>query len=66
MKKSLFIILEVFVALIATPSCKKEKGTEGPPAIEVSGVSVDKTTVGLMVGETSETCRDGHSGRCDE
>lgn len=51
MKKSLFIILAVFVALLATPSCKKEKGTEGPPAIEVSGVSVDKTTVGLMVGE---------------
>lgn len=51
MKKSLFIILAVFVALLATTSCKKEKGTEGPPAIEVSGVSVDKTTVGLMVGE---------------
>ena len=51
MKKSLFILLAIFVALLATPSCKKEKGTEGPPAIEVSGVSVDKTTVGLMVGE---------------
>lgn len=51
MRKSLFILLAIFVALLATPSCKKEKGTEGPPAIEVSGVSVDKTTVGLMVGE---------------
>ena len=51
MKKSLFILLAIFVALLATPSCKKEKGAEGPPAIKVSGVSVDKTTVGLMVGE---------------
>lgn len=51
MKKSLFILLAILVALLATPSCKKEKGAEGPPAIEVSGVSVDKTTVGLMVGE---------------
>lgn len=51
MKKSLFILLAIFVALLATPSCKKEKGTEGPPAIEVSGVSVDKTTVGLKVGD---------------
>lgn len=51
MKKSLFILLAIFVALLATPSCKKEKGTEGPPAIEVSSVSVDKTTVGLKVGD---------------
>lgn len=51
MKKSLFILLAIFVALLATPSCKKEKSTEGPPAIEVSGVSVDKTTVGLKVGD---------------
>ena len=43
--------MAIFVALLATPSCKKEKGTEGPPAIEVSGVSVDKTTVGLKVGD---------------
>lgn len=51
MRKSLFILLAIFVALLATPSCKKEKGTEGPPAIEVSSVSVDKTTVGLKVGD---------------
>ncbi len=55
MKKSLFVILAIFGALIATLSCKKEKdltsGTEEPPIVEVSGVSVDKTTIGLMVGE---------------
>lgn len=51
MKKSLFILLAIFVALLATPSCKKEKGAEGPPAIKVSGVSLDKTTLGLMVGD---------------
>lgn len=51
MKKSLFILLAIFVALLATPSCKKEKGAEGPPAIIVSGVSVDKTPLGLMVGD---------------
>lgn len=51
MKKSLFILLAILVALLATPSYKKEKGAEGPPAIEVSGVSVDKTTVGLKVGD---------------
>lgn len=51
MKKSLFILLAIFVALLATPSCKKEKGAEGPPAIEVSGVSLDKSPLGLMVGD---------------
>lgn len=51
MKKSLFILLAIFVALLATPSCKKEKGAEGPPAIKVSSVSVDKTTIGMMIGE---------------
>ena len=55
MKKSLFVILAIFGALIATLSCKKEKdltsGTEEPPIVEVSGVSLDKTTIGLMVGE---------------
>lgn len=55
MKKSLFVILAIFGALIATLSCKKEKdltsGTEEPPIVKVSGVSVDKTTIGLMVGE---------------
>lgn len=51
MKKSLFILLAIFVALLATPSCKKEKGAEGPPAIKVSGVSLDKTPLGLMVGD---------------
>lgn len=51
MKKSLFILLAIFVALLATPSCKKEKGSEGPPAIKVSSVSVDKTTIGMMIGE---------------
>jgi len=51
MKKSLFILLAIFVGLLATPSCKKEKGAEGPPAIKVSGVSLDKTTLGLMVGD---------------
>ena len=51
MKKGLFILLAIFVALLATPSCKKEKGAEGPPAIKVSGVSLDKTPLGLMVGD---------------
>lgn len=51
MKKSLFILLAIFVALLATPSCKKEKGAEGPPAIKVSGVSLDKSPLGLMVGD---------------
>lgn len=55
MKKSLFVILAIFGALIATLSCKKEKdltsGTEEPPIVKVSGVSVDKTTIGMMIGE---------------
>lgn len=55
MKKSLFVILAIFGALIATLSCKKEKdltsGTEETPVIEVKGVSLDKTTVVLKVGE---------------
>lgn len=51
MKKSLFILLAIFVALLATPSCKKEKGAEGPSAIKVSGVSLDKSPLGLMVGD---------------
>ena len=55
MKKSLFILLAIFVALLATLSCKKEKdltsGIEVPPAVEVSGVSLDKTTLGLEVGD---------------
>lgn len=51
MKKSLFILLAIFVALLATPSCKKEKGAEGPPVIKVSGVSLDKSPLGLMVGD---------------
>lgn len=29
MKKSLFILLAIFVALLATPSCKKEKAQKG-------------------------------------
>lgn len=62
MKKSLFILLAIFVALLATPSCKKEKGTEGPPAIESERCFSGQNNCGTESWRQSKTSRDGHSG----